>query len=406
MPCEHLLDHVADAQRLARGVGERQRRRGSAAGSRWRGSARLPAAVLSPAASRSTSARDAAGEEDEEHRERDVEQQVEQHHLAPRVGVEAASMPGAMADGQGDSATITQPTTLKTRLPSGTRRASAPARSVDEHARAGRCRGWRRAPGRAPRAAAARCEAASVAEQQHDREARAADDRQHRADQHVEQHVAGERGEDHLDAGGLHERAWWPRRSSCSARMMRPRPMSTRPMLAGARSLAATGTTPRRRRSAAARATTGRARTPATISAVPTSAPSITASAGRSAIRPWPTNEADDQRRGGGALHEAGDAEAGRRTPSQRLAQLRRRIRRRFAPYDAQDAGAHDVRAPDEQGDAASRLSRCHAILCVRRSPGQRVGLQVGEALHRFLHAFLVAEPRILDAAERRQLQR
>ena len=51
-----------------------------------------------------------------------------------------------------------------------------------------------------------------------------------------------------------------------------------------------------------------------TISAVPTSAPSITASAGAVPIRPWPTNDGDDQRGRGAALDEAGDADAGERT--------------------------------------------------------------------------------------------
>src|SRR5688572_12105453 len=37
--------------------------------------------------------------------------------------------------------------------------------------------------------------------------------------------------------------------------------------------------------------------------------------------------------------------------------------------------------------------------------PWQRVGLEVGEALHRLLHPFLVPQPRILDAAEGRELQ-
>src|SRR5437899_11199179 len=38
-------------------------------------------------------------------------------------------------------------------------------------------------------------------------------------------------------------------------------------------------------------------------------------------------------------------------------------------------------------------------------SPWERVRLDVGEALHRLLHAFLVAEAGVLDAAERRQLE-
>ena len=40
-------------------------------------------------------------------------------------------------------------------------------------------------------------------EQKHDGEARIAEDGQERRDQHVEQHVAGQRREDHLHAGGL-----------------------------------------------------------------------------------------------------------------------------------------------------------------------------------------------------------
>src|SRR5579859_4485928 len=38
-------------------------------------------------------------------------------------------------------------------------------------------------------------------------------------------------------------------------------------------------------------------------------------------------------------------------------------------------------------------------------SPGQRIGLGIAEALHRLEHSFLVAQARILDAAERRHLQ-
>src|SRR5208282_2527258 len=37
--------------------------------------------------------------------------------------------------------------------------------------------------------------------------------------------------------------------------------------------------------------------------------------------------------------------------------------------------------------------------------PGQRIGLRVAVALHRFEYALLVAQPRVLDAAERRHLQ-
>jgi hypothetical protein len=37
--------------------------------------------------------------------------------------------------------------------------------------------------------------------------------------------------------------------------------------------------------------------------------------------------------------------------------------------------------------------------------PGERVGFEVGEALDRLLHPFLIAQARVLDAAEGRELQ-
>src|SRR6476469_5900027 len=37
--------------------------------------------------------------------------------------------------------------------------------------------------------------------------------------------------------------------------------------------------------------------------------------------------------------------------------------------------------------------------------PRQRIGFQVGETLHRFLHAFLVTQAGVLDAAEGRELE-
>src|SRR5260221_8569271 len=49
--------------------------------------------------------------------------------------------------------------------------------------------------------------------------------------------------------------------------------------------------------------------------------------------------------------------------------------------------------------------SMLSAIAVADALPWQRVGLGVGEALHCFLHAFLVAQARILDPAERRQFQ-
>ena len=83
-----------------------------------------------------------------------------------------------------------------------------------------------------------------------------------------------------------------------------------------------------------------------------------------------------------------------------------RSTRRRSRAVQAQDAGAHDVRPPDQQRDGGEQIEQVHAPVLQRSaSPGQRVRLDVGEALHRLLHAFLVAQARILDAAERRQLE-
>src|SRR5262245_43194670 len=48
--------------------------------------------------------------------------------------------------------------------------------------------------------------------------------------------------------------------------------------------------------------------------------------------------------------------------------------------------------------------ARTNAGPSVLARPGQRIGLHVGEALHRLEHAFLVAEAGILDAAEGRHL--
>src|SRR5260370_3613974 len=44
------------------------------------------------------------------------------------------------------------------------------------------------------------------------------------------------------------------------------------------------------------------------------------------------------------------------------------------------------------------------SVSAIRSPPWQRKRLQVREALHRFLNALLVTKPRILDAAEWRQL--
>ena len=98
---QHVLDDVADAHRLARGVGDRQRRRGRARkdrdGAAWPGCRRRGLA----GSSRSAIARDLLGPEDEQQRQRDVEAQVEQHDFARRVEVEARRSSRRCARGAG-----------------------------------------------------------------------------------------------------------------------------------------------------------------------------------------------------------------------------------------------------------------------------------------------------------------
>lgn len=70
-----------------------------------------------------------------------------------------------------------------------------------------------------------------------------------------------------------------------------------------------------------------------------------------------------------------------------------------FAQH-AQDARAHGVRSPYQQGNGSQKIQQVLHLPTL--DPGQRVGLEVGKTLHRFLHAFFIAKARILDAAKRR----
>ena len=92
-------------------------------------------------------------------------------------------------------------------------------------------------------------------------------------------------------------------------------------------------------------------------SAVPTSAPSMTASAGAVPIRPCPANDATISAVAVLLWISAGDAEA---------REERRRAVRHAAAQDppqvaavhAQDARAHDVRAPHEQRHARQQVKK------------------------------------------------
>src|SRR5450755_369399 len=62
------------------------------------------------------------------------------------------------------------------------------------------------------------------------------------------------------------------------------------------------------------------------------------------------------------------------------------------------------MRAP-LASNSAQMSGMLRAMSGRRGLPRQGVGLHVGETLHRFLHAFLVTEARILDAPKGRQFQ-
>ena len=83
----------------------------------------------------------------------------------------------------------------------------------------------------------------------------------------------------------------------------------------------------------------------------------MTASAGRGADQPLAGERGDDQRGGGAALDEAGDAESGeerREALVDALAQHAPQV----GAVQAQDARAHDVRAPHEQRHAGQQVEQ------------------------------------------------
>src|SRR5436190_16966110 len=137
---------------------------------------------------------------------------------------------------------------------------------------------------------------------------------------------------------------------------------------------------------------------------VPTSAPSITASAALVVTRFLPTNDATIRQvavLGSTMLVTPSPAMTARK----RLSKLAARMRRRFSP-NTRSMPVRTMCVPQTRSAiAARRLRRASIWAAASSGPGQRVGLQVGEALDRFLDAFLVAEARVLDAAERRQLE-
>src|SRR6185295_4051569 len=143
-------------------------------------------------------------------------------------------------------------------------------------------------------------------------------------------------------------------------------------------------------------------------SAVPTSAPSMTARAGAVPISPWPANDATIS-----AVavllwirpvtpSPAKNAEA-------RCDTLLRSTRRRSPPYRRRMPVRTMCVPQTRRETTASRFSsvgiRSASPWQRRGSPWQRVSLGIREGLHRFLHALLVSQPGIFDTAEGREFQ-
>ena len=93
------------------------------------------------------------------------------------------------------------------------------------------------------------------------------------------------------------------------------------------------------------------------ITLVPTSAPSITASAALVVDQVLADERRDDQAGGGARLHEAGHAEAGEQR-AEAVAEAAREDAAQVLAEHAQHAGAHDVRAPHEQGDRGEQVEQ------------------------------------------------
>ncbi len=184
-------------------------------------------------------------------------------------------------------------------------------------------------------------------DQQHHREARIGHDRQHRADGDLEQHVAADRGQQRADRRARRTAARWPRPPAGAPAASGPRPISTRPTRpATVAERVMNSTTPTKMNIGESQERSAENSTE--ISAVPTSAPRITASAAGSVTRPWPTKEE--------VISEVAVLDCTRavtpmpeRAAVKRLRMLCTRILRRLAPNDAQHAGADQVGAPDQQ---------------------------------------------------------
>jgi hypothetical protein len=201
-PAEHPLHDVADAQRLARRVGKRERRRLErrrieVAGAR---ASRLVRIVGQQALHEPRRRR---GEEDQGDRKQQVEGGVEVHHQALRIRIE----PGEDALDRAEQRNREQaPDRLEEEIAERDASAGRPGAGGGEHRQqaAAEVRPDHQEQRHLQADQAARDERRG---QQHDREARPGEHREEGADQQVEERIPRERAEDHLDARRLGDRA-------------------------------------------------------------------------------------------------------------------------------------------------------------------------------------------------------
>ena len=195
---QHLLDHVADPHRLARGIADRERRRGER---RWVEVARL-GRVVDVGLRRHQPCRDAGdlfGEEHERYGDGDVENEMEMHdqpvfrrvdHGKQRLHAIEKRREDNAADQLEQKIAERHASCLGCRVHRVEHRHHAAAQVRPEHQRQRDVNaddlGRRERRG-----------------EQHHGEAGIRHHREYRAHEHVEQYVAGERGKDHLDASGL-----------------------------------------------------------------------------------------------------------------------------------------------------------------------------------------------------------
>ena len=356
---QHVLDDVADAHapraRRWRSRASACRARTDRGGAAWRDRRRRGLAGSSRSATRAIFSVQKMKSSDS------ATLKTRWNSTTSRAGSSSSAGDPAVDVRAANGMASTQPISLNRKLPSVTRRASGGECSVDSM----------------PSKAAAEVGAEHEAErdrqrdhvqrrergdQQHDGEARVAQDREQRGDQHVEQHVAGQRREDHLDAGGLHDRLGGDR-DPLQREHDEAEPDQDAAEAADVGRLPARGT----------------ASTPTKISSGASQDRSNDRIDGderradvgaqhhgqrrRGADEALAGERGDDQRGRRAALDEAGDAEAGEER-GEALADALAQDAPQVAAVQAQDAGAHDVRAPDEQRDAGEQVEQ----VCTYRS--------------------------------------